>query len=126
MGRPLGSKNKKTLIREQIEKFGPDLMQIIERAARGDGDRPPDMTAALALLARLDPVVKPRSQPIEFDLNVTAPLAKQMEQVTQAVAAGELTIEEGKTIADMLRQLADIRAVDELEARLTALEAKRQ
>jgi hypothetical protein len=111
-GRPKGTKNKKTILREQIEQFGPELMEIIKGAARGGENRSPDMSAALALLARLEPVMRQRGEIVEFELDTTLSLSKQCEQVIKAVAAGEVTVEEGKQITDSLRQLAEIRALE--------------
>jgi hypothetical protein len=106
-GRPKGSKNKKTLLREELEKDGSALAAAIKAKALG-GD-----TSAQALwIARLEPVLRPRGEPVEFELDTSAPLAKQIEQVTQAVANGDLTIEQGQQIATMIRQLAEVRAME--------------
>lgn len=112
-GRPKGIKNRKTLIREKIEQFGPELMEIIKNAARGDGEAArPDMAAALALLARLDPPIRPRAEPVEFDLDTTLSASGQIKQVIQAVAEGALTIDEGQLICNMIRQRAEVSALE--------------
>jgi hypothetical protein len=71
-----------------------------------------DMTAAGLWLARLEPVLRPRVEPTPFDLDSKAPITVQVEQVVKAVAAGDLTIDEGRHIVGMLQQLAQIRALD--------------
>ena len=70
------------------------------------------MTAAALVLARSVPTLKPEGSLVEFALDTSAPLATQMAQVTQAVANGDLTVEEGKHLTDMIRQLAEVRALE--------------
>lgn len=106
-GRPKGSKNKKTLLREELEKHGSELATVIkEKALAGDP------TCISIWAARLDPPMRARAEAVEFELDASAPLSKQCEQVMQAIADGDLTIEEGKQITDSLRQLAEIRALE--------------
>jgi hypothetical protein len=106
-GRIPGSKNVKTQLRQELEKDGASLANAVKTAAL-EGD----MTAAGLWLARLEPVLKPRSEPTPFDLDRKAPITDQVEQVVIAVAAGDLTIDEGRHIVAMLQQLAEIRALD--------------
>ncbi len=56
--------------------------------------------------------MRPRAEPVEFALDTAAPPAKQIAQVIEAVAAGDLTVDEGQQIANMLRQLAEVRALE--------------
>lgn len=123
-GKPIGTKNRKTLIREKIEQFGPELMEIITKAARGEGELPPDMTAALALLARLDAPLRPRAETVEFALDTTLTRVQQADQIMAAIAAGDLDPETGNALIASLHKISDLQAADELEARLAALEAK--
>jgi hypothetical protein len=106
-GRIPGSKNMKTLLRQELEKDGASLANAVKTAAL-EGD----MTAAALWLARLEPVLKPRAEPTPFALDSKAPIIVQVGQVVGAVAAGDLTIDEGRHVVAMLQQLASIRALD--------------
>lgn len=106
-GKPKGTKNRKTLLREELEKDGSALAAALKaKALEGDP------TCLGLWLARLEPVMKPRGEPVEFELDSEAPPAKQIAQVIDAVASGDLTIDEGQQIANMLRQLAEVRALE--------------
>ena len=125
-GRPRGIKNRATILREKIEQFGPELMDIITRAARGDGELPPDMTAALALLARLEPPVRATAPKVRFDLDKTLPLHEQAQQILDAIAEGEIDPDTGQALIATLDKIGNLKAVEQLEARLVALESKAQ
>ncbi len=106
-GKPKGTKNRKTLLREELEKDGSALAAALKaKALEGDP------TCLGLWLARLEPVMRPRAEPVEFALDTAAPPAKQIAQVIEAVAAGDLTVDEGQQIANMLRQLAEVRALE--------------
>lgn len=106
-GRKPGTKIKRTLLREELERDGPALANAIKsKALEGD------MTAAGLWLARLEPVVRQRGETVEFTLDETAPISKQMESVIRAIADGELTIDDAQQIVDVLRQLAEVRALE--------------
>lgn len=106
-GKPKGTKNRKTLLRAELEKDGSALAAALKaKALEGDP------TCLGLWLARLEPVMRPRAEPVEFALDTAAPPAKQIAQVIEAVAAGELTVDEGQQIANMLRQLAEVRALE--------------
>lgn len=59
-----------------------------------------------------------------FDLSAT--LTQQAQQVVDAVANGELSVEEGHLLVLRLSNAAGLRAVDEMEARIRQLEGKAQ
>jgi len=61
---------------------------------------------------------------VSFDFDAAAPIARQVEQVLAAVAKGHVSSDVGKQIIDAVQALSAIRATDELEVRLSALEAK--
>jgi hypothetical protein len=61
---------------------------------------------------------------VTFELTPDAPLATQAQQVLASVAEGQLDAETGKLLIDCIQSVAGIRAVDELEKRLIALEEK--
>ncbi|MGE0582994.1 MAG: DUF5681 domain-containing protein [Steroidobacteraceae bacterium] len=106
-GRPRGIVEKRARVTNALLRDAAKIAEVVSAAAQGG-----DMTAAALVLARSVPALKPEGSLVQFELDTSAPLAKQIEQVTQAVANSELTIEEGKQIADVIRQLAEVRALE--------------
>ena len=68
------------------------------------------------------PPGRPDKRLLEFD--ATAPISYQVAQVLDAVAAGAVAPDVGRLIIDSIKSLADVRASEELEARIAALEEK--
>lgn len=120
-GRPVGSRNKKNVIAEEFEKDGSEVARVVMNAAL-EGD----MQAANMVLQRLSPPLRARAEKVTFELTPDAPLHQQANQVLASVAEGAIDPETGKLLIDCIQSVAGIRAVDELEARLIALEEKSQ
>ena len=120
-GRPIGSRNKKNVIAEEFEKDGSEVARVVMNAAL-EGD----MQAANMVLQRLSPPLRARAEKVTFELTPDAPLHEQANQVLASVAEGAIDPETGKMLIDCIQSVAGIRAVDELEARLIALEEKNQ
>lgn len=118
-GRPVGSRNKKNVIAEEFEKDGSAVARVVMDAAL-EGD----MQAANMVLQRLSPPLRARAEKVTFELTPDAPLHQQANQVLASVAEGAIDPETGKILIDCIQAVAGIRAVDELEARLIALEEK--
>lgn len=118
-GRPVGSRNKKNVIAEEFEKDGSAVARVVMDAAL-EGD----MQAANMVLQRLSPPLRARAEKVTFELTPDAPLHEQANQVLASVAEGAIDPETGKMLIDCIQSVAGIRAVDELEARLIALEEK--
>lgn len=118
-GRPVGSRNKKNVIAEEFEKDGSEVARVVMNAAL-EGD----MQAANMVLQRLSPPLRARAEKVTFELTPDAPLHQQANQVLASVAEGAIDPETGKLLIDCIQSVAGIRAVDELEARLQALEEK--
>lgn len=119
-GRPKGSKNKKTALVEQFENEGSAIARkVIEAALSGD------MTAANLVLQRLSPPLRARSEKVQFELTPDAPLTTQAQEILSAVAAGDVDPSTGKLLIDAISAFAGIKQVDDLEARLAALEGGR-
>jgi len=121
-GRPRGSKNKKTILRQQIEQCGPELIALIRTAAFDNQD----MSAAAMLLARLEPPLRPSAQRVEFELDADAPIADQAKQVVQAMARGELDPDTAKQIMDMLSAFVGLKDVETFLAELKRLRESKQ
>ena len=122
-GRAKGSRHAALRALDAIgAEAGTDIMAAVVTAAKGG-----DMRAADILLRRLWPERKGR--PVQMDLPaIMAPsdIVAALGAVAGAVAAGELSPEEGAAVAGILE--AQRRAVEtvEMEARIAALEQSRE
>jgi hypothetical protein len=106
-GRPKGIIDRRLRLNKALMGQGDALLATTIAAALGG-----DMTAMSILLPRMMPTLKPEGSPVRFPLNVDAPLSDQIAQVTAAVANGQLTIEEGERVANMIRALAEAKAAE--------------
>jgi len=107
-GRPVGTKNKKTLLRQELEKDGSALAAAIKTAALEGND-----TTAMSLwLARLEPPLRPSAQRVQFDLDPDAPIADQAKQILLAVSRGEIDSDQGRQILDMLAAFIGMKDVE--------------
>lgn len=118
-GRPVGSKNRKSLLAQQLEEQGSLVAQrVIEAALAGD------MQAASIVLQRICPPLRPQSAPVNFALNSQAPLAEQAQDILSAVASGSIDPETGRSLINCLDTVAGLLQTDELSRRLDALERR--
>ena len=106
-GRPRGIVEKRARVTNALLRDAAKIAEVVSAAAQGG-----DMTAAALVLARSVPALKPEGSLVQFERDTTAALAKQLEQVTQAVADGRLTMEQGREFADMIRQLAEVKKLE--------------
>ncbi|TXG98895.1 MAG: hypothetical protein E6R08_03575 [Nevskiaceae bacterium] len=90
---------------------------LVGRALEGDTN------AASIVLSKVLPSVKAQAEKVQFDLNTDAPISEQVAQVLDAIAAGAIAPDVGRLIIDSVARLADVRATEELAARIEALEA---
>lgn len=118
-GRPKGSRNRKNIIAEEFAKDGSKVARVVMDAAL-EGD----MTAANMVLQRLSAPLRSRAEKVMFELDPEAPLSEQAQQVLTAVSKGDIDPETGKLLIDSISAFAGIKQVDDLEARLEALEDK--
>jgi len=118
-GRPPGARHAALVALDTIgAEAGNDIMVAVVNAAKGG-----DMTAAAILLRRIWP--ERRGRPVQMDLPpITKPsdIVVALGAVAGAVAAGELSPEEGAAAAGILE--AQRRAVEtmDMEQRIAALE----
>lgn len=61
---------------------------------------------------------------MQFEFDATATISDQVAQVLDAIAAGAVAPDVGRVIIESIKALADVRATEELEARIAALEEK--
>src|SRR4051794_31816771 len=95
-GRPVGSRNKRTLLAEQI--LGQDL-EAVARAVSNAAQNG-DMQAARIILDRLAPIR--RGRPVQFEMPASldaAGISEAFATILRSMAQGELTPEEGTAVA---------------------------
>ena len=118
-GRPVGSRNKRTLLAEQIMAADLDaVVRAVSHAAQNG-----DMQAARIILDRLAPIR--RGRPVHFEMPATldaAGIADAFAAVLRSMATGELTPEEGTAVAGVLEIRRKAIDTAEIETRLAALE----
>ena len=90
---------------------------LVERALGGD------VGAARLLLERVSPPLRAAEEALTLALP-DGSLTEQGRAVLGAVAAGELAPGQGAALVGAIGTLARVAEVDELERRLTALEAR--
>jgi hypothetical protein len=118
-GRPAGSRNKATLALDKMaEGEAKDIARKLIDAAKGG-----DMRAAELVLARVWPARKGRPVSVELPaIETPADVVSALGLVANAVGAGELTPEEGASVAAVLEIKRKAIETSDLEARITALE----
>jgi hypothetical protein len=124
-GKPVGARNKVLIALDHLGGENAEkILAAAVKAAIGDEKNPPDLQAAGLILSRVWPARKGR--PVVLDIpaiKTAADLPAALGAVTQAVADGTLTPDEGAALASILdAQRRGIETAD-LEARLIALEA---
>lgn len=120
-GRPRGIKDKRSKISEQLLNATSEVVdRVITEAKSGD------VQAASLIFTRVLPAVTSQQEKVDFPLDVSAPLAKQAEQVLNAVASGKISADVAKSIIDMISSLGSIRILDDFEERVVALENSKQ
>jgi hypothetical protein len=122
-GRPKGSKNKATLLGENILASESEaiLLKCVDMAKRGDA------TAMRLLIPRLIPVRRDSYVEIPLPtLEGTTDALKAIAEVVDSVSKGELTPSEGRAISSMLETHRRTLEMEELEQRLEELEARQQ
>ena len=108
-GRPRGIVDKRMRLNKALMDDADALLDVVKAAALQNGD----MQAASLLLSRILPVLKAESgERVLFQFDSTKPFADQLSAITQAVADGALTLEQGKQFAELAERLATVRALE--------------
>lgn len=108
-GRPRGIVDKRMRLNKALMADADALLQVTKAKAM-EGD----MSAMALLLSRAVPTLKAESADrVQFEFDPTKPVADQLVQVAQAVANGELTIEQGQQFAEILQRIAAVRALNQ-------------
>lgn len=118
VGRPSGT-GKLTELRNSISKHLPEIIsQLVEQAKGGDA------VAARILIERVLPPMKAVEQPVELELPRGGTLTAKASSVLSAAAAGVLAPGQAAQLIAALGTLAKISEIDELAARVAALEGQ--
>lgn len=119
-GRPRGIVDRRSRVTQALADDAPAVARVVIDAAL-EGD----IQAASLVLARVAPPLRGQVQPVTFDFDPKASISQQVEQVLSAIAKGEVPPDVGKQVIDAVQALSQVRAVEELEQRLVALEEAR-
>lgn len=117
-GRPKGIKDRRAQAREFFENHAEELKEkALELAREGD-------TQALRMcLDRIAPPLKATEETVELpDFDPDASMEAQAQQIMAAAARGEIAPNTASTLTSALQGRARVAEVDELAARLEALE----
>lgn len=107
-GREKGSKNKRTLLREELEKHGSQLAQAIKRKALEEGD-----SSCMSMwLARLEAPLRSTGKCVEFELDADASIAEQAKQIIVAVSRGEVDIDTARELMNLLSAYCGLRDIE--------------
>ena len=104
-------------LRASIAADVPEILAGLVFAAKGG-----DVQAARLILERVLPPVKAIEQAVELQLPDGGTLTAQGRAVLSAVAAGNLAPSQGAALLGAIGTLGKIAELDELAARITALE----
>jgi hypothetical protein len=118
-GRPKGAKDKKTLVAEEFEKEGSAIARVVIDAALAG-----DIHAASLVLSRLQPVLRPRAERVQFELDTKGSLTEQARQVLVAIADGEVDPDTGRLVIDSIAAFSKLKEADELAERLQLIEQR--
>lgn len=117
-GRPPGLTPQTKLVQKMLENADGILDAIIAKAMEGDS------ASASLILARIVPALKSQAQTVQFTFDASAPVSEQAEAILTAIATGSVSPDVGRQILEAVNALSQIRASEQLEARIAALEEK--
>ena len=117
-GRPAGIVDSRHRLREALDPHADKLLaRAVELAMAGD------VSTLVFLLGRAMPAPKPETAPINVEIP-DGTLTQKAEALVAAAASGALPASTAGELLSGLATVARLREVDELEARLTALEER--
>jgi hypothetical protein len=121
-GRPEGSRNKASLLLDQLAtEEGQEILRKVVEAAKGG-----DARSAEIILSRIWPVRKGRPVTLQLpQIDTASDLVKALGVVANAVGAGEITADEGAAVANVLETKRRAIETNDLEQRIATLEKER-
>lgn len=121
MGRPKGSKNRRTIIREALQQHYPEgelgFWLSVAEIARGG-----DMQAAAMIADRLYPKLKPQTESVTLPEPLDGTSAEMARQLVQMAGRGDISPSVAQELLKALSDVLRIVEIDELSARIAALE----
>jgi ethanolamine utilization microcompartment shell protein EutS len=121
-GRPAGSRNRASVLLDQIADKEAEaiLRKVIEAAREGD------QRSAEIILSRIWPPRKGRSVTLDLPaIDTPADIVKALGIVATAVGTGDITPEEGSAVASVIEYKRKAIETDDLDRRITQLEQER-
>jgi hypothetical protein len=121
-GNPAGRKpgtGEVAKLRAKLAGDVPEILKALVLAAKAG-----DVQAARLILERILPPVKAVEQAVALQFPVDGTLTAKANAVLSAAASGQLAPTQAAQLVTALGSLAKITEVDELAARITALEAQ--
>ena len=117
-GRPPGVRNRRTVFQEVLEIDGEKIIEVIKRRALRSNS-----TAMRLCMERLLPLAKAPNARFRLPpVGTAADLTAAISAVTQAVAEGELSAQEGESVARIIESQRRNIEVAEFDARIRTLE----
>lgn len=119
-GRPRGSRNRATVLRDQLlRNDGETLVRVLrDRALGGDVD------ALKFLVSRILPPAKELPETTALDLLEGSSLSETGREIIQSALRGEITDTRAKELTTALKTISALVETEELETRLRALEER--
>lgn len=117
-GRPKGTSARTKLVERMLKDADGVVDAVVNKAFEGD------VGAAALILGRIEPAMKAQMERVEFALDPDASTSSQLGQVLDAIASGVLAPDAGRHLIESIKAVADVRAAEQLEARIEALEAR--
>lgn len=118
-GRPKGIIDRRQKLQNAFADDAVAIAKVVITAALAG-----DMQAANIALARIAPPLKAQTERVQFELSPDAPLSEQASQVLAAISEGKLDADTGRTLITCIQSVAGIRAIEELDQRITILELR--
>lgn len=119
-GRPAGT-GEVAKLRKSIEEHVPEIIsQLVKNAKAGDAQ------SARLLLERVIAPIRAIEMPVELLLPESEGLTAQGLAIVQQVSEGRLSPSQGAALLSGLGNLARVKEVEELEARIEALERSQE
>ena len=116
-GKPKGTKDWRSRLRDQLQDAAPDIVKAVVDAAKGG-----DVQAARIVLDKLIPSIKASSAPISITLPAGSGFLERAEAVFAAMSQGKMSPDDAVAFLGALANVMKAQEVDDLEARITALE----
>jgi len=106
-------------MRQRLVDASPEIIDQIIISAKGG-----DMAACRLVLERLAPVSKPAAAQVNIDgLEASDTLSEKANCILNSIAKGECPADIGATLIQSIGAMAKIVEIDELDRRISALEA---